>query len=89
MTWTAVTSPEVWATTVWRVFSSKEPLPAQAMSPTVAVAELAEVRAPGLSTRIFTCRTRAPPFPTSSAEEMDSTVPDSTSMVPAMVTWAP
>ena len=55
----------------------------------MAVAELAEVRAPGLSTRIFTCRTRAPPFPTSSAEEMDSTVPDSTSMVPAMVTWAP
>ena len=88
VTGTLVTSPLVWATTVWRRASSKLPLPAQAMSPTAAVAELAAVRAPGLSTRIFTCRTNAPPLPTRSAEETDSTVPGRVSMVPAMVTWA-
>ena len=88
VTWTCVTSPLAWATTVWRRASSKLALPAQAISPTTAVAESAAVRAPGLLIRIFTWRTRAPPGPTSSAEDTDSTVPGSVSMVPAMVTSA-
>ena len=80
------TSPLPVATTVWVRLASKVPLPAQAMLPTLAVAVVEVVRAPGFCTRIFTWRTRAPPLPTRSALATDSTVPVSVSSVPASVT---
>ena len=73
---------------VCRSRGERVPPAAQAYVPTRAVALVVSVRAPGLARRIFTCRTRAPPFPTWSAGATDSTVPVRVSRVPDRVTWA-
>ena len=59
-----MTSPPAWAVMVWLRRASKVPPAAQEAVPTLAVALVASVSAPGLFTRIFTCRTKAPPLPT-------------------------
>ena len=85
-TFRLVISPLAAAVMVCRSRGDRVPPAAQAYVPTRAVALVVSVRAPGLARRIFTCRTRAPPFPTWSAGATDSTVPVRVSRVPDRVT---